>query len=186
MNVKIVEFKTEYPIGRDPVDWVLLAPMGDDYLKTQTWHRVRDLRPKDEVPDHQKDTPHYQLLVSRWEMVEPAYEAWKKNEDLPENGQPLAAWSGVTREQAAMLRRMGVRTVEDVAAMSADDAAAMRWPNSYRLPEMAKSYLAGADLAEKDAEIEAMRERMAAMEEMLAEQAKPKRGRPPKQKADAA
>jgi hypothetical protein len=30
------------------------------------------------------------IQAARWSIVEPAYKAWKKGEEVPENGTPLA------------------------------------------------------------------------------------------------
>lgn len=168
--MKVVKFETRYT--PEPVDWVELAPTGASFTATRTWLRVKDVTP----PDHLKDVSDGEIeklsdfearLVLRWRIIGPAYAAYKRSEDLPEDGTPLAAWPGVSAEQAKILRDMGIRTVEDVVTMGEQATSALKWPNARRLPEMAKAYLDGQGVAEKDAELAAMRERMAAMEELL-------------------
>lgn len=193
MNIRVLEFKTEYK-GSKSTDWVLIAPIGENFDKVQTWLRINEIRPPEHVDDVMANSPSYQTMLSRWAAVSRAYDAWKSETALPEDGTPLAAWQGVTPEQAAVLRRMGAHTVENVAALGEQAVSGLPWPGARRLPQLAKEYLAGATAAEKDAEIQTMRERMAAMEELIAEMAAakaedaPKRGpgRPRKEEAEAA
>lgn len=181
----IVKFETRYPLGREPQDWVLLAPQGEEYEKTQTWHRIKHLMPRDDVDATTRDSDSYKAMELRWNIVGPAYEAWKKGEALPEDGTPLAAWGGLNAGQVAALKRMGISTVEAVRGMSAAALEKLNWPDAHKIPDMAASFLDSRDVAEKDAELAEMREKMAAMEELLNEQMadKPKRGRPRKEAA---
>lgn len=186
-DFRIVEFETRYRNGKDPVDWVCLAPPGEGFLKTQSWHRVSKLRPIENPDPSTADSLAYQYMLHRWEHIEPAYDAWKKGEALPETGLPLAAWPGVTPDMAKALKSMGLNTVEDVRD-NPEQVAKLHFPNARKLSETAAAYLSGQDSAEKDAEIAEMKERMAMMEQMLAEAAadKPKRGRPRKTETEAA
>lgn len=183
-QLRVVEFKTQYRVGKDPVDWVMLAPAGAAFEKTRTWHRIKDLTPPADAEERFKESESYQAMLGRWALIGPAYEAWRSGNDVPEGGTPLAAWSGVTPEQAAFLKKVGVRTVEDVAAMGEMAVKELRWPGSQKLPKQAKSWLEGENVAAKDAQIAEMAERMAAMEAMLEEQSKKRGpGRPPKVEA---
>ncbi len=193
---RIIKFETEYRSGRDPVDKVLLAPGGAAFEKTRTWHRISDIRPPQNIDARLADSQHYGAMLDRWSVIEPAYEAWKKGQELPENGTPLAVWSGVTAAQADHLRKMAIYTVEDVTNMDDASLSQCKWPQARQMPKLAADFLSGADTASKDAKIAEMSERIAAMEEMLAEKAnpapaedaKPKRGpgRPKKQAVEAA
>jgi len=184
---RIVKFETRYPPGKDPVDMVLLAPQGASFEKVQTWYSVESLRPPENPNERVASSDSFMALKARWEIIEPAYEAWKSGTEIPVNGTPLEAWSGVSPQQVAFLKQMKIMTVEDVRDMDDQSLASCRWPDARRLPKLAADYLSGADLAAKDIEIAEMRERMEAMEAMLAENMadKPKRGRPRKQ-VDAA
>lgn len=188
--LRVVEFKTEYRVGKDPVDWVLVAPSGPAYEKTRTWHRVEKLRPPVDADATTKESLSYVNMAARWEVIGPAYEAWKAGQEVPVDGTPLEAWSGVTAEQARFLKAMSVRTVEEVRDMGDAAVSQLRFPNARQLPKLAKDYLEGADSAAKDAKIAEMAERMAAMEAMLEARAedKPKRGpgRPRKTESEAA
>lgn len=166
-SMAIISFKTDYAKGRQ-VDWVLVAPRDASLDKVQTWHRVGDLKPKEDVDDDLAESEHYRALLDRWSLISPAYEAWKAGEAIPESGMPLAAWSGVSAEQADLLKKMHINTVEHIAEMSREDTAKLPWPNASKLPKMAADYLASRDKTDAAAEMDAMREKMAAMEEMLA------------------
>lgn len=184
--IRVIDFKTEYRPGKDPRDWVLIAPSGPGFERTRTWHRVEKLRPPEGWGDSAKQSLTYRVMAERWAVIGPAYEAWKEGSELPETGTPLEAWSGVTADQAKFLRAMGVRTVEDVRDMTDAALGQLRFPHARKLPGLARNYLEGADVAAKDAQIAEMQERMEAMEAMLNEQNKPKRGRPPKKESEAA
>jgi len=186
MTIRIVQFKQEYLNGKQ-TDMVLLAPSGEAHMKTQSWHRVSKLRPPETLDDSRRNSDTYVAMHARWSVIEPAYKAWQAGAEIPETGTPLAAWAGVTKEQADLLRGMAIRTVEDVRDMSESAFTKLPMPNARKLPQLAREFLEGADSAQKDKRIAEMEERMAAMTEMLEAQAeKPKRGRPQKQEADAA
>lgn len=168
--LRVLDFKTEYrTAGRDPIDWVLLAPIGADFEKTQTWHRVAKLVPPADADDATRSSATYQDMEAKWSIIGPAYDAWKNGQELPEDGTPLEAWSGVTAEQAKFMKAMGVRTVEDVRDMGDATLEKLRFPNARKLPGLAKMWLEGEAVAEKDAQIAEMAEKMAAMEELLNE-----------------
>jgi hypothetical protein len=184
--MKVVKFETKYEPAKEQgqglraVDWVELAPSGSAYEKTRTRMRVSDCMP----PEHLRDLGDAQIqqlsdfemrLALRWNIIGPAYAAWKRSEALPETGTPLAAWPGVTKAQADVLKKMGITTVEEVRDIDDQSLSVLNWPNARKLPEMAAAYLSGQDGAAKDAELAEMRERMLAMEDMLEEQmAQPK------------
>ncbi|MDX5367910.1 MAG: hypothetical protein LPL29_00890 [Alphaproteobacteria bacterium] len=181
----VLGFKTEYK-GDKAIDWVEMAPAGEGFERTHTWHRIKDIKP----PEHANpDSLSHRDMIERWKVVGPKYQAYKDGLEIPEDGTPLAAWSGVTPDQAKALRAMGISTVEAVSEMSESATTKLPFSGARRLPALAKEFLDGRGKAEAQAEIEAMREKMAAMEEMLGEyMAKEKRGpgRPKKQEVDAA
>ena len=183
-NFVVLGFKAEYR-GDRAVDWVEIAPSGEAFERTRTWHRVKDLTPPENVDDTRADSMAYKIMQARWQVIGPKYEAWKRKEEVPMDGTPLAAWAGVSPEQAAHLRAMGILTVEAVRDMSESAFTRLPFPNARQLPNLAREYLSSKTAAEKDAELEAMRERMAVMEEMMAAQmeepAKRGPGRPRKE-----
>lgn len=187
--IRIVEFETRYPLGRDPVDWVLIAPMGEAFTKTQTWHRVAKLDPA-KFPERRREGDSYEDAKAKWSVIGPAYEAWKNGNELPQSGTPLEVWAALSKGEVAMLKGLDVRTIEDVRDMGDSTISKLRMPNARKLPELAAAFLSGADGAAKDAEIAEMKEQMAVLYELLEEkkaQDKPKRAAKPKaQEADAA
>lgn len=186
--IRIVEFETRYAPGKDPVDWVCLAPQGEAFLKTQTWHRVAELNPANFRP-HKREGMSYEDAKAKWSVIGPAYEAWRAGNEIPTTGTPLEVWAALSPEQVKLLKALDVRTVEDVRDMGDNTMSKLRMPNARQLPKLAADFLSGATSAEKDAKIAELEERMAAMTELLEERLaaeKPKRGRPPKEKAEAA
>ena len=199
MTIRVLGFETRYIKNENTgqtksIDWVEIAPAGEDFERTRTWVRVKDKMPPDTdkqgnvLTPRDKQAATYQAMQAQWNAIGPAYEAWKSGQQLPETGTPLGAWPGVTGDQAGYLKKLGVRTVEDVAEMQPDVAVGLPFPNSRRLPELARTFLDGQDAAAKEAENAALRERLAALEEALQAQIddKPKRGRPKKEEAEAA
>lgn len=179
--IRVVQFETRYPANRDPVDWVLVAPMGESFTRTQTWHRVKKIKPPETQDDNILNSLSYKDMAAKWSIIGPAYEAWKEGNTIPDSGTPLEAWSGVSKEQVKILKALDVRTVEDVRDMGDATISKLRIPNARQLPKLAGDYLSGATEAEKDAKIAQMEEKMAAMEELLAESMKKKPGRPKKE-----
>lgn len=181
MDLVIIEFKTEYG-ATGAVDWVLTAPRGEALEGCQTWSRVKDL-----MPNGREDGLRAVAIKARWDAIGPKYEAWKANNSIPEDGTPLAAWAGVTGDQAAFLKRMGIVTVEHVRDMTDGTIAKLPFPDARKLPVLAKKFLEAEDAATKDRQIAEMQERMDAMAAMLAErldipvdEEAPRRGRPRK------
>eukprot|EP00918_Siedleckia_nematoides_P049955 GHVU01109361.1.p1 GENE.GHVU01109361.1~~GHVU01109361.1.p1 ORF type:complete len:188 (+),score=29.07 GHVU01109361.1:715-1278(+) len=175
----VVKFETKYK-GSKAVDWVMIAPVGEAFERTKTWHQVEKLRPPKSWDDDRKDSPTYRDMEAKWTIIGPAYDAWKDGLELPEDGTPLAAWSGITADQAEYFKRMGIKTVEAIRDMSESGYSKLPFPSANKLPKLAGDFLAGrdgADLAQKLADAE---ERMAAMEEMLKAQTR-KPGRPRKE-----
>lgn len=188
--IRIVEFETRYPLGKDPIDWVLIAPKGEAFLKTQTWHRVAKLNPEN-FPPHKQSGLSFEDAQAKWSVIGPAYDAWKAGTDLPETGTPLVVWPALDKEQVKVLQGLDVRTVEDVRDMGDNTISKLRFPNARRLPELAADFLKGTDSAAKDQELADLRNQVEAMKEIIEEnmaekQASKKPGRPPKAETEDA
>lgn len=182
----VLGFKTEYRADK-ATDWVEIAPSGEAFERTRTWHRIKDITPPDIVDETRANSVSHKVLAARWAAIAPKYKAWKDGQDIPVDGTPLAAWAGVSPEQVAHLRHMGIYTVEGVRDMGEGAITRLPFPNARKLPALAGEFLASKGEAEKDREIADMRERMAIMEEMLAANMSEKRGpgRPKKQEEAA-
>ena len=185
MSLQVVKFKTEYK-GGSPVDWVEIAANGIAYDKCRTWLRVEKMRPSEDVAEDDRGSASYMAMVSRWNDVEPHYDAWKNGEELPETGTPLAAWAGVSPDQARHLRSIRIKSVEDVRGMDEKTMASLPFPNARQMPGLAAAFLEGKVGADKDAEMAEMREMLETMQAALNENAAAKAKAKPAPKIKAA
>lgn len=186
--IRVLGFYTKY--GKDPktgdknraIDYVEFAPA--QALNAQsTTERVEFLRPK--FTDDDDDTPQKATkrlhMEAIWSVIGPAYEAWKKGYEIPASGTPLAAWAGVTSDQANALRKLAIYTVEDLATLSDDKFPRVPMPNVREVRDLARRYLdTGEDTrtAERLNDLEksnaALAEQLAAAVALLGEQAEQK------------
>ena len=182
MDIRVLEFKTKYTNGKEH-DWVLYAP-ASNIKDAQTWERVDRLKPLDDDDDkHRRDPMGTKKMHMKavWSFIEPAYKAWKSGNELPETGTPLVAWSAVNAAQVAEFKKVGIKTVEDVAGITDGVIQKIKLPQVARLRGLAVDYLASADSVELAQEVADTKEQlavaMALMEQMKAEMNKPKRTR---------
>ena len=113
----IKKFETEYRVDAKTgvakeVDWVEYGPIGSaQYLMVRA--RIKDLEP---IPMQGKasSNPAVQMAHARWNLIKPKYDAWKAGQSAPVNGTPLAAWNGVSANQAEMLRMNGFDLLAEV------------------------------------------------------------------------
>lgn len=168
-----VDDKGKRVLEMQEVDWVHYAP-GHSPQNTMTWERVKHMEVTDAMLAGE-ETEKLKLMRARWSMIQPAYVAWKSGQDMPLNGTPLAAWAGVTAEKAEVLRRFGIRTVEDVATLAESQIEKIPLPAMRDMRKAAKLFLDGRGAAEaaereaeRDKEMEAMRARLKEQEERLA------------------
>lgn len=197
MSLRVIKFWTKYipqPDGSTRADdWVEYCAVGQAQLATTT-SSVKSISRVRPVIDHSDDIAA-KHANARWDAIRPLYEAWKAGHEAPINGTPLAAWPGLSPEQADIIRNAGYRTVEEIADASDATINLVRLPGIREVQANAKRFLASKDqakvaaqLAEKDQEINALKDRLDEMAEMILsmkqEQEKPRRGRPPKVQAD--
>lgn len=108
-RIRVTKFWTAYedvpgkPGDPRAVDWCEWVKVGGNGATTQ--EKVARLRQNE-------------LL---WPVIERAYDHWKKGQEEPVDGTPLAAWAGVNADQADRLKLMHIRTVEDVSALTDAD-----------------------------------------------------------------
>lgn len=172
MDIKVIKFKTVYATGKPPVEWVEFTSKGaiDESGKPRhtTWERVKALMPKD-VMSNDDGGLKEAALRSQWAQIEPSYLAWKADETLPETGTPLTAWAGVNDDQVDVLKSVGIRTVEDLAACPEALVSRPPLPTMRELKRQAGIWMesrGGVEMAAKMADLEAQN---AAMLEMMAE-----------------
>nr|DAO70305.1 MAG TPA: protein of unknown function (DUF4332) [Caudoviricetes sp.] len=194
-TIRVIGFKVEYSMNKEtgkrdrPVEWVEYAPT-HAVMTSRIWGRVKDLMPP-EVLDNDEDGKKIAFMQHRWAMIEPAYDAWKKGQELPLSGTPLSTWAGVTAEQAQALNRVGIRTVEEIAGLTDSHIGKVPLPNVRDLIAQAKAFLETADrnvvadkLAEQQGEIDVLKEQLAAAMELLEEQTKGKKTKADDKKTD--
>lgn len=146
--------------------------------------------------DVDPDNQAYAMAKGRWEVIKPAYEAWKAGNELPTHGTPLGAWAGITAEQADIIKASGLHTVEDIAEAADSVIQRIALPGMRDIHAQAKVFLSGADksklaadMADKDRQLQEMREQLEEMRQIVLSQnqdlqadgseAPRKRGRPP-------
>ena len=212
-QIRVLGFKTKYeklPIKGDPITdddldrhgykinakgerlrtlqeehWVTYSPAHSP-VNTATEERVRLMIPDPARMGDDQDGEKLRFMTHRWGQIMPAYEAFKEGREIPIDGTPLSAWSGVQPEQAEVLRQHGLRTVEQVRDLAdGGQIDRVRLPGMRELRAQAKLFLENNGAAEaaerearKDAIIDEMAERMAAMEALLLEErTAPKQGK---------
>ena len=142
-----------------------------------------------------------QMALQRWNVIKPAYEAWKQGQALPEHGTPLAAWPGITPEQADVFRQTGLRSVEEIAEATDSLLQRVQLPGTRDIRDNAKRFLDAKDqskiadaIAAKDEQINSLQDQLEELRQMIiAREADPsddleadgsaaprRRGRPPK------
>jgi len=197
---RIVKFWTEYKRaagGLKEIDMVEYCAVGMA-SKATTVARVSDLkRVRDNVDP---DDVAGNIAKQRWDFVSRAYEAWKSGQATPEHGTPLAAWPGITPQQADIFKQTGLRSVEDIATATDSVINRVQIPGVREIQANAKRFLEAQDgqktaeaLAEKDRQIDALQEQMeelrlaflASQAERPEEDAPKRRGRPPKAETEA-
>lgn len=200
-NIRIVKFWTKYAKPGDPraaYDMVEYCAPGQAQRLTAV-ARVADLAKVRE--NAESDDISAQMALGRWHAIKPAYEAWKNNQKIPTNGIPLAAWPGLSPEQAEILLQFGLRTVEEIADASSSVITRVQLPGVLDIQANAKRFLAAQDqtkvadeLAKKDGEITELRDQLEELRQLVLTQAaaeddedKPKRrGRPAREETAAA
>jgi hypothetical protein len=189
-NIVILGFKTEYANGKEE-DWVLYAPR-HSAASTQTWERVKALRPDPaKIGTISSENRNMKLaaMTAFWEQIEPAYKAWKEGYEAPASGTSLRSWPALRQEQIDALVRGGVRSIEDLAECPDHALGRIQLPGLQSLKRQAVEFLKNKDkhdiakqLADSKAANEALAEQLQAAMELL-EEMKPKRGRPRKEDA---
>lgn len=177
----VIEFEQRTNRGGEPRDWVHVSSSPVDAQYASTWQRVREFEPTED--DMHADDDGAVLKRAIWETdIKPLYDLWKSGEAFVVDGTPLSTWIELPAGIAKTLNGLGVRTIEQVAELTASDMERMNIPDTSGLKRSAQNYLdakadqLAADAANSQAAIIA--ELQAKIEAL--EAAKPKRGRPPK------
>ncbi len=178
LQFQVIGFFTDYSefekdgITPRPIDYVryMPPPVSGEPPKSEVLEKVHRMDPKNLklLPGQRPDDEKSRFFAYRWAVIGPAYEAWRGGQEIPLNGTPLAAWAGITPGQAELLKRSGIRTVQDFAGLSDSEMVNVRLPNARELQKLAQSFLdnhdaglAAAREAEKDRKIEELQRQMA-------------------------
>lgn len=171
-NVRVVKFWTKHiPDGKGAfkgIDMVEYCAIGKANMATTvaTVSSLGKLLPLDPGSENMA----IMMAHARWNSIRPQYEAWKAGHDAPVNGTALAAWPGISSDQAEFLRNMGVRTVEEIAEASDSIITKIPFPGARELRLSAQAFLKSADrvaVASKLTQMEeALRQRDEQLEEM--------------------
>jgi hypothetical protein len=157
-------------------------------------------------PREGSKNPQERTAWDRWQFIKPHYEAWKKGEELPENGIPLAACNFLRAEDAALLKRHGIRSVQELADLHDTAIDKIPIPSLRSKKRQAAAFLeaqdlnkAAAEMAKRDEEIAELKKQMATIRMSMpspdeaadvpevdenGDRIPKRRGRPPKVHAD--
>lgn len=165
-TLAIKRFWTEYvaapteenALAMRGVDWVEYGPVGS-LDRSTTCCKVSSLL--NVLPMVDRGNTAVLNAHERLSIIKPAYDAWKTGQEAPINGTPLAAWNGLSPEQAEVLRARSVRTVEELAALGDAHLERIPLPNLREIIKQANRFLQSADtvryaqeLANRDGAIE--------------------------------
>jgi hypothetical protein len=103
--IAVLSFWTVYKEDGSAEDWVSWVKKGEN-AGSITNDAIKRLQPNPARNRHG---------TVEWEVVGPAYEAWKKGEETPITGTPLFAWAGVPREMIEQLKKVNIYSIEDLA-----------------------------------------------------------------------
>jgi len=170
-NVRVIKFWTKYkPDGKggfkgiDMVEYCAVgkASMATTVATVSSLGKLQPLEPGDE-------NMAIMMAHARWNSIKPQYDAWKEGRETPIDGTPLAAWPGITSDQADFLRNLGIRTVEDIAEASDSIIVKIPFPGARELRTSAQAFLKSADKAKVAGEITALTEKNRDLEDQLEE-----------------
>jgi len=102
-------------------DFVKWRKKGD--TKTECVYKIRVL---------QKHDPE------AWGVIKPFYEAWKKGEEAPQQGLPLANWALMKKPMLEKLKQRSIYTVEDFAKLE-DSSLGEIGPEARKLRDQARN-----------------------------------------------
>lgn len=153
-----LRFYTKYdrPEPEDWVEWVKKGEGGGGGTTSDAVRRVQG--------------------TAKWQIIGPAYEAWKKGEEVPTEGTPLYAWNGVSREMSDELKRFHIYTIEDLAQFPDHNLSKLPIQNLREWRKKAQAWIEAqgtndiaAKLSERDKVIENQQSQLEDMAEQFKE-----------------
>ena len=210
LNIRIKEFYTQSEPVKDSNGRETGELVARDYVAYGPPHALdRQLTPvrvdrllKAKRPSGNNNI-HEMTSWALAEYVRPLYEAWKRGEELPEEGTPISVLPFLRKEELAVLKSSGIKSVEDLARLNDRDREAVKLPAMREKCAMAKRWLeaqdtnkAAAAMAARDAEIAELKAQMADLIKAVrndepevdenGDRIPKRRGRPPKAESEAA
>jgi hypothetical protein len=140
-NIIPVEFTTEYRLVEGtgevvPRDFVRWTKRGSNGTTEVVDEIARIRKPLGMTDDFGNAMPN-----PTWQVIQPHYEAWKRGQEIPENGTPLESWPMLNKPQIKVLRGLQFRSVEDLASVTDTDLGRIRLPNARLLRDRAKQFI---------------------------------------------
>lgn len=169
--IVVERFWTQYTPNADgslrAVDMCAYSPVGrrDRSVTVETVTRLLKTQPESFAANN----PSVAMAWARRRVIEPAYQAWKAGQELPETGTALAAWPGISPEQAEALRMIGIKTLEAFAEASDGIVSKANFPNARGLQENARAFLKAHDRQKVAAEVTNLAAENAALKEQQEE-----------------
>ena len=155
--------------------WKDYDPQPDGTMRENVWVEwtrkgTRNATTKEKIARLKKDAgPIWQALV-------PYYEHWKKGQDAPIDGTPLAVWPGATQALVKALEPYHMCSVEDLAKLSDGEMARVQVPGMRAFRDNARAFIeaqqttavVAGQMAEKDRQIEFLTTELAEIKALLA------------------
>ncbi len=182
LNIRIVKFYSKAKPKKDASgketgemtteDWVSYAPPGqlDRAVTNEKISAIQRIK-RPEAEHHPAAETQYEFR----DFILKHYELWKKGEEAPLEGTPLAAWNALDTDAVESFKKAGIRTVEEIRDMTDTIISKVQIPRPRELKLQAARFLDAADqnraaaaIARRDEEMEALRAEIAEMRKSLA------------------
>ena len=186
LNIRVHKFFTQADPVNDStgrptgefkfVDYVEYGPPGEADKKTTVARMERILKAR--VPIENSNNPASKMDWEKAKYIEPLYTAWKKGEELPAEGTPLAACNFLRVEDLDVLKRNAIRTVEDLANLLDANLSSIKLPQMREKRIQARRMLEAQDANKAGAQLEAQAQKIKELEahmlELMAQKAAPR------------
>jgi hypothetical protein len=184
VNIRVVEFFTDVKEVMDEkgrptgdvklIDKVRYAPPGLLDRQVVVASIAELARVHSDGAD--SDNPAVRAAFARWQYIQPLYERWKQGEAPPESGTPLGVVTFLRKEEVDMLKRQGIKTVEEFIDTPSKNLERVGLPHLTAKLAQARAFIEAADrnrvaahVAAKEAEIEDLKKQMAELTAAFAE-----------------
>lgn len=158
----VVDEKTGMPVMED---WVRTCPIGQAD-RTATPHLIRRIS---KIDNRNVDNPGYRMAYDFWQAIKPHYETWKRGEEVPIEGTPLAVASFLTKEAIEAIKKAGIRTLEEFVELNDSTRDRINMPRAREAQAQAKRVLDAKDQNAAAAKIDAQAGELAALKAQMAE-----------------